>query len=351
MFELLSLQAEHGDALLVRYGDHVAPHYIMVDDGPSGTHHAIIEALDAWRAHRDILRLETLVVTHYDLDHIEGVIDLLNNKPKWLEINDIWFNGLDHLGPADLMGPAEGDELSKLIASAKYPWNIAFGGNAVKVAAAVSVSLAGGMEVWVLSPSQPQLYEVARQWRSGKLQPRDNDNAKPRDLLGRKDTWPPGDFSSLANTKSTADSSIPNGSSIALMLKFAGKHLLLAGDAFADVVENGLQLHWKSTPEVEMCKISHHGSQANTTATLLKAMRCRRFLISTSGKIHKHPDNVLIARLLALAHKPEIVFNYLQKQTAGWQTAPKGWPVFTATYPRTGEAFVRVDLMVEAGTG
>ncbi len=350
MFEHLSVQAEHGDALLVRYGDHAAPHYIMVDGGPSGTHNAIIEALDAWRAHSDLLRLEALVVTHYDLDHIEGVIDLLNNKPKWLEINDIWFNGLDHLAPADLMGSAEGDELSRLIASAKYPWNKAFGGKAVKMAAAVSVHLAGGMQVRVLSPSQTQLSKVATEWRSGKLQPRDNDSAKPRDLLGRKDTWPPGDFSSLANIKSTADSSIPNGSSIALMLEFGGKRLLLAGDAFADVVENGLKLHWKIAPEVEMCKISHHGSQANTTATLLKAMRCRRFLISTSGKTHTHPDNVLIARLLAYTVKPEIVFNYFQKQTAGWQTPPTGWPVFTATYPRTGEAFVRVDLMVEAGT-
>jgi hypothetical protein len=290
------------------------------------------------------LELEALVVTHYDLDHIEGAIDLLRNKPAWLTINDIWFNGLRHLLPADLMGPIEGNELSELIKD-NFPWNGAFGKRSIRMSGPDPIVLDGGLQVWVLSPGSAQLSDLATQWRSGKLRLRDEDKPSPGDSLGRRDTWPPGEFATLASFRQTRDASIANGSSIALMIEFAGKKVLLAGDAFADVVETGLKRSWQAPPKVELCKLSHHGSQANTSCTLLTAMECRRYLVSTSGKIHAHPDNVLIARLLAHALRPEIIFNYVQSHTAGWQTAPEGWPSYTATYPCDGEQFVRVDLL------
>ena len=344
IFDLFSIQAEHGDALLIRYGDNADPHYFMVDGGPSGTGDTIVAILDSWRGERERLELEALVVTHYDLDHIEGVIELLRNKPSWLTIHDVWFNGLHHLLPPDLMGAVEGNELSELIGD-NFPWNGAFDNRAIRISGPDPIELDGGLQVWVLSPGSTQLSNLATQWRSGMLPARDGEKPFAGDSLGRKDTWPPGKFASLVTTRQTRDGSVANGSSIALMIEFHGKKVLLAGDAFADVVETGLKTCWKSPPKVELCKLSHHGSQANTSASLLTAMDCKRYLVSTSGKIHAHPDNVLIARLLARAHRPEIIFNYLQPRTAGWQAAPDGWPSYTATYPRDGEPFVRVDLL------
>jgi beta-lactamase superfamily II metal-dependent hydrolase len=344
MFELFSLQAEHGDAMLIRYGDTTAPYYVMVDGGPSGTAKTIIEVLDSWRADKDRLRLEALVVTHYDLDHIEGIIELLENKPTWLEVKDIWFNGLRHLIPADLMGPAEGNRLSQLI-EGKYSWNGVFGNRSVRLSGVEPVVLDGGMKVWVLSPTTLQLRDLSNAWRSDKLKARDDNMSVAADLLGRKDTWPPGKFTAVANTKPSKDASVPNGSSIALMLEFGAKKLLLAGDAYSDVVENGIKTCWKSPPNVELCKLSHHGSQANTSPALLKAIHCRRFLISTSGKIHRHPDHALVARLLAHTVRPEIIFNYALAHTLDWQVPPQGWPAYIPTYPRANDAFVRADLM------
>jgi beta-lactamase superfamily II metal-dependent hydrolase len=344
VFELFSLQAEEGDAFLIRYGDTAVPHYLMVDGGPAGTADTIIDILDSWRGDQDLLELQAIIVTHYDLDHIEGVIDLLKNKPAWLAIKDVWFNGLCHLLPPDLMGPATGDELSALIKD-KFPWNQAFGNRAIKMSSAEPIGLAGDLKVWVLSPGGAQLSNLADEWRSGKLHPRDEGGTFAGDALGKKDTWPPGEFISLASSKTTPDGSVPNGSSIALMLEFREKKVLLTGDAYSHVVEAGIRRCWESPPKVELAQLAHHGSQANTSSVLLRAMDCKRYLISTSGKKHAHPDNALIARLLANVVRPEIIFNYVQKRTLGWQTVPEAWPSYTAIYPREGESFVCVDVL------
>ncbi|MNT74865.1 hypothetical protein D3C72_2137170 [compost metagenome] len=67
-------------------------------------------------------------------------------------------------------------------------------------------------------------------------------------------------------------------------------------------------------------------------------------MISTSGKKYRHPDNELIARLIAKGKHPEIFFNYDVPHTSRWRLKPEGWPSFKPLYPMAGEQFVEVSL-------
>lgn len=340
MFQIKAIQAEQGDALLVSYGESTQPRHLLIDAGPKGTERNLIAVLEQSRIDERV-RLEALVVTHYDLDHIEGVIGLLKNKPDWLDIADIWFNGYHHLHNTDRLGSSEGDTLSDLIAAGNYPWNDAFGRRAIHQDCA-PLSLDGGLRVYVLSPNAATLASLAKDWTDPRSVP--DKYSTPHDLLGRKDPWPPGGYTDVAGSEFRGDTSSANGSSIALLLEFDDKRVLLAADAFADVVRSALMKHFPTKPEIHLLKVSHHGSKANTNCQLLNTFNCRRFLISTSGKGHKHPDNALIARLLLARNEPDIIFNYDVEHTARWRQPPTNWPNFSAVYPADGEMFVQIDL-------
>jgi glyoxylase-like metal-dependent hydrolase (beta-lactamase superfamily II) len=295
------------------------------------------------------LRLEVLVVTHYDLDHIQGVIELLNDIPDWLEIGEIWFNGHHHLAPPDILGSKEGDSLSKLISGLKLPWNVSFdkqnsdgrGGRILQTSDAVA--LPGGIVVKVLSPDESGMAALARDWSDPALPPTE-DESVPSDMMGHKDAWPPKQHSLYGGVGFVSDRSVPNRSSIALLLTHEDKRVVLTGDAYSNVINEGLAMHLPNGESVDLLKVSHHGSKGNTDKQLLERLECKRFLISTSGKTHKHPDHALIARLVARHDSPEIFFNYSKGWPGNWQNRPSGWPVFTARYPDGTDHFVDVLL-------
>ena len=104
-----------------------------------------------------------------------------------------------------------------------------------------------------------------------------------------------------------------NGSSIAFILSAEGKRILFLGDAHPSVVLKGLnaQGYDKDSPlHVEMLKLSHHGSNANTHTDLLDAVRTDNFFVSTNGELHGHPGKRTLARILAKNAKANIFFNY-----------------------------------------
>ena len=338
LFEIKLIQAEHGDAILVSYGQNPARH-ILVDGGPASSLPNLLEVLAAARTD-GTLTLEAIVVTHYDFDHIGGIIALLRQMPDWLSVNDIWFNGHKHLMPWDLLGPQHSDTLADVIQKCALPWNKAFNEKAVQVRLNGRIDLPGGMSVWILSPTQKELFTLAQQSPKGLLR---TDSSEPRDRLGRKDVWPPPPFSSLIAKRSLPDRSPSNASSLALLFNYEHKQILLSGDANAEVICDSLAHYWPSQKfNLDLLKVSHHGSEGNTSAEFLRKINCKRFAFSTNGKIHAHPDQVLIARIIASTSDPELIFNYATPWTTRWRNRPVAWPKYTTSYPSADGPFVRV---------
>jgi hypothetical protein len=148
------------------------------------------------------------------------------------------------------------------------------------------------------------------------------------DVLGAKGP----NVTKLAAELFVSDQTAPNGSSIAFLAEYhdafdgnKNKAALFLGDAYAPVVASSLVALLRSRKldrlPIDACKLSHHGSKGNTSKELLSLLDCRRFLVSTSGVKHDHPDQECIARILVQKRSVPVHlhFNYESDFNRMWK--------------------------------
>lgn len=88
-----------------------------------------------------------------------------------------------------------------------------------------------------------------------------------------------------------ADDSDTNCSSIAFMLECGEHRIAMLGDAFADIVEETIDNKYKDQAKPMECdaiKVSHHGSNGNSSKTLLDRINSHIYFIP-GGKGEKYP--------------------------------------------------------------
>ena len=372
MLTLQMLPATCGDCLWLEYGTGAAKRVVIIDGGLTETATALRKTDRKSTPERGVatLDVELLVVTHIDNDHILGVIELLKAESPGLRVKDIWFNGRPQLmalpasardrsggkrrtpssapadlmgGPngadedradldatvlpsaADLLGPQQGDQLSELLAKRRLPWNkhAPWNGGAVMIpdtGELPSVTLDGDLTLTLLGPNRDRLYKLCAAWTDvlgGIDEPAGG--PAPDDLLGRRDAWPP-----AWKDGESRDPSVANGSSIVLLAEHRGQALLLAGDGHAPDMAAALdrlraQRRLQNALPLAAFKLSHHASENNLTRELLEKIDCQRFLVSTDGSVHRHPDHLALLRILRYAtRRPEFLFNYRSDTTRPW---------------------------------
>lgn len=400
MLTLQLLPAGCGDCLWLEYGTGPQTRVVIIDGGLTETATALRRRIEAARRARNIatLEVELLVVTHIDNDHILGIIELLKEESPGLRVKDIWFNGRPQLmalppaprgrsggargtsparpadmmgGPddaddradldaglpsaADLLGPQQGDQLSELLARCGLPWNKhkLWKGGAVMIpdeGKLPSVTLDGDLTLTVLGPNRDRLYKLCAAW-TDVLGGRDEPAmaAAPDDLLGRRDTWPP-----VWKDGESRDPSVANGSSIVLLAEYRGQALLLAGDGHASDMAAALdrlraQRGLQGALPLAAFKLSHHASENNLTRALLEKIDCGRFLVSTDGSVHKHPDHQALLRILRYVTKrPELMFNYRSDTTRPWderkRDVTRKFQDYDARYPDDPAAGIVLSL-------
>jgi hypothetical protein len=339
MISLEMLPAAHGDCLWLEYGSAVNPNRVLIDGGPGSCYETL-----RWRIlalPEDQRHFELLVITHVDADHIEGVIKLLQDDDLNCSFDDIWFNDwkqIDNLPdqpeiPPNL-GPVQGEFLGALIESLpNQNWNAAFNGKAIFVpdgdSALPSITLAGGLQLTLLSPYRENLEELRVHWdeavKDAGFNPGDRDEALSQ-LRAQKRLGPPReDLLGDEEIPGSTDTSTNNGSSIALLAEFDNKRLLLSGDAFPKELRMSLD-RWlahngEEKLKLDAFKLPHHGSKKNITPQLLELIKCKRYLISTSGARFNHPDSEAVDLILehhSARGKPRLYFNYHTEDTASW---------------------------------
>lgn len=348
------LPAEHGDCLWIEYGRENTRHRMIVDGGPDGSTLLLDRINSEIGGTRRRLRIELLVITHVDDDHIGGVLHLLRNLPANVVFGDIWFNAYKHLAPSDRLGGAQGEFLSGLLdGNAALPWNLAWGSRKGDGAVVLNREpealpckrLRGGMKLTLLSPTPEKLESLVPDWQKSCLRARllpggGGEPEQQPDRMGRRDHWPP-DVGALARTEPGRDTAA-NGSSIAFLAEYGGRSLLLSGDAHHDTLANSIERlcrERKGAPlAIDAFKIPHHGSANNISNRLLKLLACRQYLISTSGKQFAHPDFAALSRIIVNGGKdPLLVFNYKSETTKNWgQRRLRGAPGFGTHYPHSG---------------
>ncbi len=375
VFGVELLPARHGDCLLIRYGPVESPWLVLVDGGPQSSYPALRTRLSALAPERR--RLELLLISHIDHDHIGGAVELLGDTTLGLTHGDLWFNGWEqlrqplqgwrgsqHAVEGSDRSPLEGHHLAFRARRTGAAWNATFGGRAVCIDGSADlpeVQLPGGLRLVLLSPDVSALERLRSHWRKAMERagssPDDAAAVERRLRVDRRyrdaGVAAPsvGLMRELADMDSTLDDAVANGSSIAFVAEYAGRRCAFLADAHAPLVEASFRRlalrYGEARLRLDALKVAHHGSRANTTAALLKAVDCPRFLVSTDGSVFGHPDDETIARIVEHAGRPvSIYFNYRNEHTGRWADAGLQASLgFTAMYPASAEEGACLDLL------
>ena len=348
--------AKNGDAFLIDAGGT----YILIDAGFASTYRDLI-ATDLAQLAKDGSRLDLVVSTHIDADHIGGLLEFfsLNGTPakRGIDVDAVWHNSLRSL-PASTSVPdglhdrmvleairrrgfqggatsspnhisaRQGSSLAKLLRQFGYTWNAGDGSSCISEGGA-PISLPHNDGVQVIGPKAARLEELRDLWLREVRKLGYRGSSQPSDLIDDAyEMWcatapPPSVPQAMpiaANSSLrladvyTPDASIPNGSSIALIILSGKIRLLFLGDAWAeDVVDRLKALQPTAAPIIfDAIKVSHHGSLHNTSVELLSIADSPCFLISSDGSRHGHPDFEVLAEIVdrPAPFKRQLFFNY-----------------------------------------
>lgn len=361
VFSIEMLPAENGDCLWIEYGDPDKPRRILIDCGAKSAAKPLGNRIRKLGTSGEA-KFELFVLTHIDSDHITGVIPLFADADVSRQFKDIWFNGWRQV--SQFLSIRQGEEFSELLENPelKLPWNRELTTEGAKYPAPIvlpadgtplTFQLTDGLSVTLLSPGAGQLKSLGRNWHKALLK------LKPeKAMLGRKAKPAPVtdfeafDLEELANKVPKKDTSVPNGSSIALLLEFQGRSMLLTGDAHANVLARSISLLQKARGKegeklkLDALKLSHHGSGNATTVELLDQLDCSRYLVSSNGNIFYHPDREAIARAILHGGKnPTLCFNYRSDLNGLWdETVLKKRYKYKALYPSKKTGGLKVSL-------
>ncbi|MET0663137.1 MAG: CHAT domain-containing protein, partial [Ilumatobacteraceae bacterium] len=286
---LTALTAACGDCLLLDYtGDDGRPRRLLIDGGLGSAFDRGLGSMLG--AAGTPTKVDVAVVTHVDLDHIEGMLRALRDGR--LVADDIWFNGREQLerlfNPDGTRGVRQGDALTELIPESIR--NVAVSGAAFVVPADArprTIPLPGGATAVLLSPTEERLRRLLRKWPEPDRG--DDDQGSFDHLIGAFVDEPERGVGEFGK-----DTSVANGSSIAFLFEHGGTSILLTGDAFASELEASIRAllaqRGESKLHVGVFKLPHHGSRQNITDDLLDLIEPDQILVCTDGSKFKHPD-------------------------------------------------------------
>lgn len=296
MSKIHILQVKHGDAFVIECCQGKNKGVVVVDGGPSGCGYVLTEKL------RELGRPDLMVLTHYDDDHIGGIMQLINEclDDDTIPAKEMWANcaGYVPFNTQTQTSAADGAMLSKTLNEMEAKgliWkdNICEGYKRDLEYATIEVvsptEAVMGMAIKKLKEEGEKIFPTKATTRTdGDLETemtKLSDGHKPKEANLEK------------------DDELANAASIAFILRCEGLSILMLGDSYPQNVEAYLrgEGYSESKPlEVDYVKVSHHGSRNNTSNSLLDIIKCKNYIISTNGGlgVSNHPDRTAIAHIL-----------------------------------------------------
>lgn len=322
------VQALHGDSILIECPSPGGNVRILIDGGPrtafrssqltdqrQGKLKVTLDNLIDQGHHIDLV-----VLTHVDDDHVGGLIAAFENSSYLPRLaKRVLFNSgnliseyfaSEHELTDKLVGNFHNSTYTSIdqgIKFERYISDLKIWHRKLAMQNVVYDELSN-VKLVFLSPGDGELQKLKDKWSekeplpSGLTAFKENDYKKTYEELLLVDQF-------------QEDKSVTNGSSISFILESNGSNLVFLGDAFPSTVVESLKKlgHTEDFPlTASLVKISHHGSKGNTNYELLRLIDSPRFVISTNGAIHGHPDKVTLARIHRIRPNATIYFNYAE---------------------------------------
>lgn len=339
---------------------------ILIDCGYIKTAEKVIEDLISLGENR----LDLIVLTHIDNDHINGARKLLKELKEHnsIEVGEIWYN--DFLKMKGYKQSKHNDEIQKVssiisaISSLPYPkpsneyckqnigvesaehiiqyligtnleekWNKSFNYGSIYIDKKIMrKKLNEEVSIVLLAPVKDVLNELLEGWekylrKHGYLEQISTNlevakafemygiNMKEKKIRVKKAKCG-GEISLQQYLQDQEfDEGTINRSSIAFIVEFQDKRLLFLGDSSPIDVMNSLKQYAVDQEvekiKVDLVKVAHHGSRYNWCSSYKDMICCDKYLISTNGVSYDHPDIETICKIIcSTKEEKRIYFNY-----------------------------------------
>jgi ribonuclease BN (tRNA processing enzyme) len=245
-------------------------------------------------------KLDLMVLSHIDNDHIIGLLDLLTEiknqrierKNELIEIKKIWHNSFNDLLelPSEpkkfirnifsakskestldvdesliMKGFQQGTDLTNLAKFLKIPINPEFDKTILVNDKIKSIKLKD-LSIHILGPTKKNLEQLRKEWKK---------------WLGKK-------TSKTAVGIEILDKSIPNLASITFLAKIKNNKILFTGDGIGhdivDLLSKNAMLDKNGKFYVDILKVPHHGSDRNTSPDFFDTVISNYYIISANGR-------------------------------------------------------------------
>ncbi|EOU1117583.1 MBL fold metallo-hydrolase [Clostridium perfringens] len=349
--------ASYGDSFLVNIKNEKESHNILIDLGFKETYNLYIR-----KELQKINCLDLIALTHIDDDHISGAIEFFKDNEilEKLSIKNIWFNDLykivdDKYGVDDFnfninkeiekrscgifddeVSFSKANTLTELIYKTNNfsVWN--------KQETLIQCKEKSYKELYpinseikfvILSPNTIRIDELFSEWlkkikiKKSDFKLKSTDLSKFYNMFKYHDKLASSfdnncsnkiiDIEEMAN-KEFMKNSKANNSSIAFFIEIKDKKMLFLGDANAEDISSSLE-QYKIDKKLEvlkfdLIKVSHHGSRNNINNKLFDIFYSDRYLISTNGNRHNHPDIECLSKIIVKQKQyKSLIFNYDRK--------------------------------------
>lgn len=300
-----AIDAGVGDCILLHIlGKNIK---ILIDSGPSGG----IGRIKVKKALSTILsndnRIDLAIVTHNDDDHIGGFPSLI--KDKTLVIDTFFFNDFSYINEIfqcsdDKLSLKQDKALRKTIDDYGIKLKTFTNDDGFQSNEFFSFQ---GINFQFLSPNNDTLRKYQKH-----ISDEVSISYEPEKFSSVPYDYSRDDFSKLIaeiknNDAFFEDRSFSNGVSLAFGLEVGNRNFLFLGDAYPSVISEALRKSEKKS--FDLCKLSHHGSDKNTSQELLSLFECNNFLICSNGEANSHPSVKTLARILVAAPDSRFYFS------------------------------------------
>lgn len=266
-----TIRSGKGDCIHLRFvGVSGNPHNIIIDSGPTSTAGEFRNLIRTILAKSE--KLDCLIITHYDDDHIGGILKVGDHG-----FQDIYFNAYSGAEETENLSAIQNQRLFHSLPSTKVHSSVLAGDRIV----------IDGAEIVIHAPTKESLARAMVKMQDADVQlSATSDWGKPFDKL-MEEQYP------------SSDTSIANQASIVFSFEYQATRLLFCGDAWADSIPSG---------KFDIVKLPHHGSIRNISDELLSGIDTKMFLICADGT--SHPNKKTIAKLLRKYGSITVYCNY-----------------------------------------
>lgn len=358
MLKMKLLPAEYGDCIWIAM---TSKQYIniLVDGGTTKTYREFIKKeMDDIRKVGQ--KLDLIISTHMDYDHIGGLVQLLKSEEK-KNIGSVWYNGflqmvdskyytqtenrfsvrdnkiLDDIiskgtmydGEQDI-GINEGMSLGTLLEENQISVNTVVGGKAISTEyVKETIKLAENVEITVLGPSKENIQELEGYWKKEMISRnytfRVSNKIKLMEAFEyqleaiklfyageRTRVSGQEELEKYIGNLSELDNSITNRSSISFIMHYENKKYLFLGDAIIDnILLNNIESVVGHEYRFAAIKLPHHGSRYNITLKFIERYKADEYYCLTNSERFGHPDLEVLASIICSDSSfKTIIFNY-----------------------------------------